>query len=243
MIVLDVQNVSKKFGGLWALKKVSLQIKKGEIVGIIGPNGSGKTTLINVITKFLTPDEGKIVYNGEDITKLPCHEIAQKGIVRTFQIVRPFSNLTVLDNVTIGTFSGKSVDKLDVAREEARRILKQVGLLDKEKILAGKLTSPERKRLELAKALAMNPNLLLLDETLAGLTISEIDELLEFIESLREDRKITIAIVEHVMRAIMGISDRIIVLASGEKIAEGSPSAIAKNKLVKEIYLGESKAK
>jgi len=236
--IIRVVNITKKFGGLKALNNVTTVLRRGEILGLIGPNGSGKTTLINVISGFYKPDAGKVFFNGEDITKLPPHKKVEKGIVRTFQLTKPFSNLSVFDNVMIGAlFKAKDLLK---ARKKTIEILKELKLEKYSNMISKELPTGIKKRLEIARALAMEPKVLLLDEALAGLTSAEIDEMLSLIRSLRDEKRVhSILIVEHVIKAVMKIADRIIVLSSGELIAEGSPKEVANNSLVREVYLGK----
>jgi branched-chain amino acid transport system ATP-binding protein len=239
MPILTVESLSKSFGGVQALRKVCFSLEEGEILGLIGPNGSGKTTLFNVVSGFYKCDEGVVNFEGQDITNLKCHRVCQSGIARTFQIVRPFSQLTTLRNVMVGRAYGKSPARsLEQARTEAQEILQYVGLGKMESIAARNLTLSARKRLELARALGTKPQLLLLDEMMAGLTPTEIEEAMLLVKRVR-DSGITIILVEHVMRAVMGVSDRIMVLNVGEKIAEGTPREIYNNKQVIEAYLGE----
>jgi branched-chain amino acid transport system ATP-binding protein len=239
MLILKVENLSKSFGGVQALRKVSFDLNQGEILGLIGPNGSGKTTLFNVVSGFYGCDEGKVSFKGEDITNVRSHRVCQSGIARTFQIVRPFAQLTALRNAMVGRAYGRSpAHNLEQARAEAQEILRYVGLGKMESIAARSLTLAARKRLELARALGTKPELLLLDEMMAGLNPTEIEEAMQLVKKIR-DSGITIIVVEHVMRAVMGISDRIMVLNVGEKIAEGTPREIAANKQVIEAYLGE----
>lgn len=234
-IILSVKDIVKRFGGLIALNKVSFDMRKGEILGLIGPNGSGKTTLFNVITGYYKPDEGKIFFESEDITNKPPYELANKGIGRTFQIVKPFLRLTVLENVISSALLKHTKDD---AIKQSIEILKLVRLYDKRFMEAASLNLVEKRRLELARALALKPKLLLLDEVLAGLNPTEIDEMLVFLKKINE-MGISILMVEHVMRAVMNISNRIIVLYNGVKIAEGSPNEVANTKKVIDVYLGE----
>ncbi len=236
--ILQVINVTKKFGGLYALKNVTFNIGKGEILGLIGPNGSGKTTMLNVITGFLKPEEGRVIYRGKDITKKPPHEIVLEGIVRTFQLTRPFGDLTALSNVVMGALLYEK--DLEKARNEALHSLESVGIIEKKDVLSKDLTIADRKKLELARALVLKPKLLLLDEVMAGLTPQETEDILQLLSKLREEKGISMIIVEHVVKAVMKIADRIVVLDAGEKIAEGKPEEIANNQLVIEIYLGKS---
>jgi len=237
MALLDIQTVTKKFGGLSALRNVDLKLEKEEIVGLIGPNGSGKTTLINVIAGFYKPDTGKVFFDGHEITGLYPHEIAYRGIVRTFQLTRPFGNLSVLENVTIGALLKKRT--VEEAEREALEILRSIELYEMRNSRSKDLTTGNRKRLELARALAVGPRILLLDEVLAGLTTSEAQSILSLLDKLRREHGVSFLIVEHIVRAIMTISDRIAVLDAGEKIAEGKPDSVAADETVRAIYLGK----
>jgi branched-chain amino acid transport system ATP-binding protein len=235
-MLLEVQSVTKRFGGLVALKNVSLYVNSQEIVGIIGPNGAGKTTLFNVITGVYKPDSGSVTFNGEDITGLKPHEICARGIARTFQLTRPFNELTVFENVLVGALLKSKT--LHEAEQKTIEILKSMGLLHRKDVLSKDLNIIERKRLEFARALATEPKLLLLDEVMAGLRASEIVNIIEAIKELRS-KGITIMIIEHVIKGVMQVSDRVVVLHSGEKIAEGKPEEIQENKAVRKAYLGE----
>jgi branched-chain amino acid transport system ATP-binding protein len=240
MSILMVQDVTVRFGGLEALKRVTLDVKEGEILGLIGPNGAGKTTLLNVITGVVKPQQGKILYKGKDITGWPPHKIAKLGIARTFQIVRPLPHLTVLENALIGALHGKrNLNSLSEAYKVAKESIEIVGLSGKEKEKALNLNEIEKKRLELARALSTGADLLLLDEVGAGCVYSEIMELNKTINAVRNEYGKTIVLVEHVMKLVMNVSDRIIVLNMGEKIAEGSPQEIIANEKVREVYIGE----
>lgn len=238
MNLLEVQGVSKRFGGLQALNRVSLHVKEGEILGLIGPNGAGKTTLFNVINGVYRPEEGRVIFRGQEITGRPPDAIARLGIARAHQIVRPLNELTVLENVMVGACFGRENRSLREAREIALAVLKQVGLFEKRDMEAAKLNVAEKKRLELARALAARPYLLLLDEVLAGLNPAEVATMLEVIRAIRADG-ITILMIEHLMHAIMNVSDRIVVLDYGEVIAEGTPQEIAHHPKVIEAYLGD----
>jgi branched-chain amino acid transport system ATP-binding protein len=222
-----------------ALCEVNFEIHQGEIFGVIGPNGSGKTTLFNVITGFLKANKGKVTFMGKDITGLPPHQICRQGIARIFQLVKPFHQLTTLQNVMVGRAYGKDpATNMRKAKEEVAGILNFVGLGNKIEVIASQLTMAERKKLELARALAAHPQLLLLDELMAGLNSAETETAMDLVNKIR-DSGVTVIMVEHIMKAVLGISDRIIVLNAGEKIAEGSPKEVVKNQLVIEAYLGK----
>jgi branched-chain amino acid transport system ATP-binding protein len=242
MSFLEVEKLTKSFGGLKAINNLDFCVNEGEIIGIIGPNGSGKTTSLNLLTGFLKPDTGRITFRGKDITGLASYRICQKGIARTFQLCKPFLDFTALQNVMVGRMYGNEPCKnLRTAELESREILGVVGLLSKVEITVRDLTVMERKRLELARALATKPVMLLLDELMAGLNLAEADETCKLITRIR-DSKITIIMVEHIVKAVTCVSDRIIVLNMGEKIAEGSPEEIIHNSQVIEVYLGKSHA-
>jgi len=232
--------VSKYFGGLGAVKDVDFFIKEKEIVGLIGPNGAGKTTLFNVISGIYRPTFGMIKFLDIDITKFKPNKICNLGIGRTFQIMKPFLNITTIENVMVGVFFGKGKSiSMNNARDEAARFLEFVGLLEKKDVLARSLTLADRKRLEMARALATEPKLILLDEVVAGLNPTETSQAMELIKKIRDELEITVFWVEHVMKAVMGVVERVIVLHHGEKIADGTPKEIAKNKKVIDAYLGE----
>ena len=242
MQILTVDKLCKAFGGLKAINYLDFYVEEGEIFGIIGPNGSGKTTALNLITGFLKPNSGRITFNGEDITGLPRYGICQKGIARTFQLCKPFLEFTALQNVLVGRVYGKDPCRnMKLAASESSEILDKVGLLSKADILVKDLTVMQRKRLELARALATRPSLLLLDELMAGLNLAEADEVCQLIAQLR-DSGITIIMVEHIVKAVTCISNRVLVLNMGEKIAEGPPAEIIHNPQVVEVYLGKSHA-
>jgi len=238
--MLEAANVSKKFGGLVAVDGVDFEIDRGEIVGLIGPNGAGKTTLFNTITGVLDPEEGsEITFNGENLLALDTHEIARSGVLRTFQIVRVFGEMTVLENAAAGALFGtdESISQAE-AQRRGREALAFVGLEDKAEVEARNLPIAQQKQLELARTVASDPDLVLLDEIASGLTPGEIEELSNTIRRLRDDRDISVLWIEHIMDAIMGTADRIIVLKSGRKIAEGTPEEIRNNEVVTEAYLG-----
>jgi branched-chain amino acid transport system ATP-binding protein len=242
MSLLAVEKLNKSFGGLKAIHDLDFHVNEGEIVGIIGPNGSGKTTSLNLLTGFLKPNSGRITFHGVDITGMPRYKICRKGIARTFQLCKPFLDFTALQNVVVGRVYGQAPSRnMKDAAEEARQILDQVGLLPKEGTLVKDLTTMQRKRLELARALATKPDLLLLDELMAGLNPAEADEACKLITSIR-DANITIIIVEHIVKAVTCISDRILVLNMGEKIAEGPPEEIVRDQRVIDVYLGKAHA-
>jgi branched-chain amino acid transport system ATP-binding protein len=236
--MLQVDGISKNFGGLRALNEVSFQVDEGEIVGLIGPNGSGKSTAFNVITGFLPASSGTVVFNGEMITGLPAHEVARRGMARTFQLVRPFLHLSALDNVMAGSLFGHAqVGSIKAAEPRAYEVLEMVGLTEKAPMLARDLTVMERKWLEVARALAGEPKLLLLDEFMAGLNPVEIPEALSLIRKLNASG-ITIIIVEHIIKAITNVCQRVIVLNAGRKLAEGVVAEVVENPQVIEAYLG-----
>ena len=235
MALLEVTDLVKRFGGLVANDHISMVVNQGTIVGLIGPNGAGKTTLFNCITNRYPADNGVVKLQGRDITHLSPEEICRSGLVRTFQVMRTFSGMTALENVTVGALCRTS--RVRDARKDAIKVLEFTGLLEKRDVLASDLTVLDRKRIELARALATQPTLLLLDEVLAGLTPTETAEAVRLVRGVRE-QGITVFMVEHVMEVIMPISDRVVVLNCGRKIAEGVPADIAKNEEVIDAYLG-----
>jgi branched-chain amino acid transport system ATP-binding protein len=240
-MMLECSKITKNFGGLAVLKAIDFTLRKKEICGLIGPNGSGKTTFFNCISGVFHPDSGTIKFNETDITDKKAHEICHLGISRTYQIPAPFLNLTCLQNVMIAVLYGKKERKISIreAEKEALHHLDFVGLKDKSDMLARNLTTAGMRKLELAKALATNPELILIDECAAGLNPSETSEVIDVIKRLRDDLDMTIVWVEHVMKAIMQTADRVVVLSAGEKIAEGTPQAICNDSRVIEVYLGE----
>ncbi len=237
--MLEGTNVSKSFGGLRAVSQADFYVGEGEIVGLIGPNGAGKTTLFNLITGDITPNEGKIAYKGELITGMAPHRIARKGIVRTFQITRLFGDMTVYENVELALkFGDSGVTGQKAVHDEILRILAFVGLSGERDKIAKNQPIAGQKRVEIARALATNPSLLLLDEVMAGLNPVEVDQSMELVTAIR-DQGITVFMIEHVMKAIMTVCDRIIVFNHGRHIAVGTPEEVASNPTVIGIYLGE----
>lgn len=235
--ILRIEKVTKNFGSLIALNGVDVTVNRGDILGMIGPNGSGKTTLFNVISGIYAPASGEIRYKGQKISRRKPHSICRMGIARTFQIVQPFSQMTLLENVLIGAMYGRGLS-LSQGRDKAEEILEFVGLREKLHLIPDRITTPDRRRLELARALATEPEVILLDETMAGLTPTEIEDALQLLRRIN-DRGITLFIVEHVMKAVMGISERVMALHYGEKIAEGKPEEVAQNSEVIKAYLGD----
>ncbi len=239
MVILEGEKVTKYFGGLAAISKVDFSIEQGELVGLIGPNGAGKTTLFNLISGALPLKSGTIQFKGQRINGLRPHEICRLGIARTFQSVKIFGTMPVIANVMLGSLFGKPKTKSQAnASREAAELLEFLGLSTVQSIAAKELTLVSQKRLEVARAMATKPELLLIDELMAGLNPAEVADCMKLVTRIR-DRGITIIMVEHVMKAIMGICDRIIVLHHGEKIAEGTPEEISRSKNVVEVYLGE----
>jgi branched-chain amino acid transport system ATP-binding protein len=241
LVLLELKNVSRSFGGLMAVRAVDLVVEPGEIVGLIGPNGAGKTTLFNLITGTYRPNHGSIVFEGADVTRLAPHTRCKLGIARTFQLVRPFPNLSVLDNVAVGSIYGRKPSTTRrAAADAARQTLELLGLADRADLPARSLTLVDRKRLELARALATHPKLLLLDELLAGLNPSEVVVAIDLVRRIR-DAGVTIVMVEHLVKALFGLSDRVAVLSAGEKICEGTPEFVSQEARVVNAYLGTAR--
>jgi branched-chain amino acid transport system ATP-binding protein len=240
--LLDVRHLTRRFGGLTAVDDLSFAIRDGEIVGLIGPNGAGKTTVVGLVSGAQRPTSGSVAFDGRRIDALPVYRRARLGIARTFQVMKPFRGLTALDNVAVGALYGRErARSLDGARRAAAQCLDVVGLGHRATRRADDLGGPDRKRLELAKALATKPRLLLLDEVMAGLNLAEIDEVIGVIRRLRE-RGITLLVIEHVMKAIQSLCDRVLVLHHGQRIAEGAPADVLAAPAVVEAYLGRRAA-
>ena len=241
MALLELQDVTKRFGGLVAVHRVSLEIDKGQFVGIVGPNGSGKTTLFNVISGVYFPEEGRVLFEGKDITRLPPYSRAPLGLGRTFQIPRPFSSATVRENVAVGAMFGTLSGKLSVddSLDLADTIIDRVGLQEHRDKQAGTLTPVEKKLMEIARALAMKPKLLLMDEAMAGMHPNDIDQMVAFIKRVAlEDKIAVVAMVEHIMRAVVGMAEKVMVLHQGAKLVDAPTKEALEDPRVVEVYLG-----
>ncbi|MBW2064151.1 MAG: ABC transporter ATP-binding protein [Deltaproteobacteria bacterium] len=243
MSLLRLENVTKRFGGLTAVNRFSMEIQPGELLGIVGPNGSGKTTLFNVISGVYPPDEGRVIFEGKDITTLPAYKRAPLGLGRTFQISRPFSSATVRENVAIGAMFGTQAQKIKVrdALRVADKYVELVGLKPHAEKSAGSLTPVEKKLMEIARALAMRPKLLLLDEAMAGMNPKDIDNMVRFIKTVKEEEGIAIvSMVEHIMRAVAGLAERVIVMNQGEKMVDAKTQDALTDPRVIDVYLGRA---
>jgi branched-chain amino acid transport system ATP-binding protein len=234
--LLEVNGITKRFGGLVAVNELSLSVDKGQILGLIGPNGAGKTTAFNMISGFYKPDEGEVYFDGKKINGLRPDQVCKLGLTRTFQVVKPFPQLSVRENVMVGAYN--RTNKRDAARQKSFEIMEFLGMQDMSEMTAGSLSVAHRKRLEVAKALATDPKIILLDEAMAGLRPTETDEMIELVRQISK-QGIALLLVEHVMRVIMSLADRIVVIHHGEKIAEGEPKQIVQDKAVIDAYLGE----
>jgi branched-chain amino acid transport system ATP-binding protein len=237
MSALSVRGISRRFRGLQAVKDVSFDVPENAIVALIGPNGAGKTTTFNLIAGVFPPDEGEIRFGDRLLNGLKPHEVCAAGVARTFQIVRPFAELTVEENVMVGCLHADR--DVGEARAHSQRILEKLGMAEKSQTLASSLTLPDRKRLEVARALGTRPKLLLLDEVMAGLRPTETDQMVEFFRWVNREHQVTILLIEHVMRAVMALAQHVVVLNHGEKIAEGKPETVVRDPAVLECYLGE----
>lgn len=239
--MLDVQNLTKKFGGFVALSGIDLNVQPGERLGLIGPNGSGKTTLINCVSGAIQDYEGEVHFNGENINNLVAHKRARRGISRSFQIPKPFTSMTIKQNLLIPLEYAVNTDQLDglSIHQQADQILEALEMTDKADQLTSGLTQIEMRKLELARAMALKPKLLISDEAMAGLSSSEVDDILKILIELNENTKITIIMIEHIMRAVMSFSERVVCLDAGKIIANGTPDQVIKNTDVEKAYLGE----
>jgi branched-chain amino acid transport system ATP-binding protein len=244
-IILTIKSLSKHFGALKAVDEVSFEVKRGEILGLIGPNGAGKTTIANVVTGTYPKTSGSVIFKDTDISNLKPYQIARKGLTRTFQVVKPLIGMTVEENVLVGSLYGRDKRNTDMknASKRAREIIKLVGLESKKDSLVSDITLPDLKKMEFARVLAMEPEVLFLDEVMAGLNPTEVEEASILVKRVRREKELTIVYIEHIMKAVMGISDRIVVLHHGRKIVEGTPQEVVNNSAVIEAYLGKRYAK
>lgn len=244
-IILDVKSISKHFGALKAVDKVSFQARKGEIIGLIGPNGAGKTTITNLVNGDLKKTHGEVFFKGINVSKMQPFQIARIGLTRTYQVVKPLEGMTVVENVLVGSLFGRENrnNSLTHAKNTAEEILKLVGLNKKKDYLVSDVTLPDLKRIEFARVMAMDPEVVFLDEVMAGLNSSEVEETMKLVKKIRDEKNLTIIYIEHIMKSVMGISDRIIVLHHGKKICEGPPQEVCDNPAVVEAYLGKKYAK
>lgn len=244
-IILTIKSLSKHFGALKAVDEVSFEVKRGEILGLIGPNGAGKTTITNVVTGTYPKTSGTVIFEDTDISNLKPYQIARKGLTRTFQVVKPLIGMTVEENVLVGSLYGRDKRNTDMknASKRAREIIKLVGLESKKDSLVSDITLPDLKKMEFARVLAMEPEVLFLDEVMAGLNPAEVEEASILVKRVRREKELTIVYIEHIMKAVMGISDRIVVLHHGRKIVEGTPQEVVNNSAVIEAYLGKRYAK
>ncbi|MCI8865416.1 MAG: ABC transporter ATP-binding protein [Lachnospiraceae bacterium] len=239
--MIEVQNITKRFKGLTAVKEVSFSVREGGITGMIGPNGAGKSTTFNMICGYYPPTEGRIFYKGQDITNKKAHEYTDMKIARTFQIMKPLKNLSVLDNVVASSYFGHAGAKnVREARERAMEVLQFTGLYEKRHVLSKDMGTPDQKRLEMARALATRPRMLFLDENMAGLNPAETEDAIRLIRKINESG-VTIFLIEHIMQAVVSLCEEVIVLHHGEKIAEGTPKQVMNDPFVMEVYLGTKK--